>query len=183
MIDIEFRFLDAPVDVADGSDLADDDVEVGFQSNAAHAHRLLDATLVVHGVFLRQDVQDFLAGLHHLAVHVLDQRIDIDLADFRFKVVAGALAARLLALDVLAGDADVHVHKDRPGGALGFFNGRADGIHGFFNVRNDPAGHPDGFALPVTEDFDFTVFIAAPDEAGDFRRADIQANDDFFWVV
>ena len=128
-------------------------------------------------------MQNFLAGLHYLAVHVLDQRVDVNLTDFRFEVVAGALASRLLTFDVLAGNADVHVHKYRPGRALSLFNGRTDGIHSFFNVRNDSAGHPYGFALPVTEDFDFTVFIAAPNKAGDFRRAYVKANDDFFWVV
>ena len=125
-------------------------------------------------------MQDFLAGLHHLAVHVLDQRIDVDLADFRFKVVAGALAARLLALDVLP--AMPTFTSQRPPRTCAWLLQWPCGWNPrFFHVRNDPRV-PDGFALPVTEDFDFSVFIATPDEAGDFRRADVQANDDFSWL-
>ena len=84
---------------------------------------------------------------------------------------------------MLASDTDVYVHKYRPRRTLGFFDGRADGIHGFFDVRNDASGYPDGFTFSVTEDFDFSVFVATPDKAGDFRRANVKANDDFFWVV
>ena len=43
--------------------------------------------------------------------------------------------------------------------------------------------HPDRFAFSVTEDFNFVVFIAAPNEASDFRRPDVEADHNLFFRV
>jgi hypothetical protein len=117
--------------------------------------------------------------LHDLAVHVLYERVDIALADFGFEVISGALSAGLLAFDVLSGDAYIDQFDVATGRSFGFLNGFSDGFHRPLNIRHYTPRDADRFTLPVTKDFNFAVFIAAADKAGDFRCTDVEADDQF----
>jgi hypothetical protein len=43
-----------------GGDVGGDDMDIGDQPNPGHAQRILDAGVVIHHVFLRQNVDDLL---------------------------------------------------------------------------------------------------------------------------
>ena len=57
LIDVETGFFDAAVNVANGGYLTNDDMKIGFQSNATHPNGFLDPALVIYGVFLRKHVK------------------------------------------------------------------------------------------------------------------------------
>src|SRR5690606_38084753 len=91
------------VDVADGVHLPGNDVKVRFQPNPRHTDRIGDSRFIIHGEFLRQYMNDLLAGRHHQALHILDEAIDIRLADLRIGIVPGKNTAVLETADVLPG--------------------------------------------------------------------------------
>ena len=154
-------------------------MEVRFESNARHAHRVFDALFVVHREFLGDDMKDFLTGLHHQFVHVLDQRFDVSLPDFRFEVLPGDESTMLQALDVLTCDA--HVHQSDLGAdfLLGFLHRLFDGCHGAVDVGDNAARNPNGFTSAVTEEFDFAELVLLADETGNFGRTDVEADNNF----
>ena len=179
LIHFEVGLLDALVNVLRRRRLASDDVEVGLQTHTGHADGVFDALLVVHGELLWNDVQNLLTWLHHELAHVLDERLDVLLADFRFKVLAGDHAAVLEGLDVLPGDADVHELDLGTHLHLGFLNRLLDRRHRAVDVGHHAAGHPHRLAASEAEQFNFPEFVLAPDEAGDFGGPDVEADDDF----
>ena len=183
LVHFEASLADALVDVLGRGHLAGDDVEVGFQANAAHADGVLDALFVVHSEFLRNHVQDFFPGLHHELVHVLDEGFDVVLADFRFEVLPGDESAVLQTLDVLPRDAHVHQSDLGPHLLLGLLHGLLDGCHRAVDVGHDAARHAHRFTSAVAEQFNLAKLIFLTNEAGNFRGSDVETDDDLFRVV
>ena len=102
-------FPDALVNIFRCCSLPDDDVEIRFERTSDHPSRKGDAMLAVNAEFLRDDVENLLAGIHVEVVHAVAELIDILLADLRFAVFADHPATVLHAFNVLPGNADIHI--------------------------------------------------------------------------
>ncbi len=176
-------FVYALVNVAGGSHLTGNDVEIGLEPNARHADRVFNALLVVHDEFLRKHMDDPVTGRERELVHVQDQPVQVLLADFLFKAVAVNDAAVLHALDVLAGNANVHLADINVGlvGCIG--NRRFDGHYGFIDIGHHTAQNAKGVGLAQANHFNFAVLVLAGDDCAYFRRADIQPNNIAFTEI
>ncbi len=171
------RLFDAAEHVVDRRDLSGDDVEIGFQPDAAHPDRIGDALLAVHGEFLREHVDDLVAGWQHEFEHVIDNAVNVAAGDLGMVALAGQDAAVLQAFDVLAGNADVHGAKFHARIALGNLDGFADGVDRFFDVADHAAQYADAFDLADAEDFELAMVVFAPGQATHFRGANVQRDD------
>ena len=166
-----------------GGHLAGDDVEVRLEAHTAHADGVLDALFVVDRELLGDDVEDFFSRLHHELVHVLDEGFNVVLADLRFKVFPGDESAVLQALDVLAGDADVDEADLGADLLLSLLNRLLDGRHGAVDVGDHATRDTHRLAAAVAEQLDFAKLVFLPNEAGNLRGSDVEADNDFLGVL
>ena len=93
-------------DIMGGCHCSGDNMYFGLQTHAGHSHRVLDAALIIHHIFLRQD-------MNHLTVHGdgdgpgrIDHAVDIRLADF--VTLDRNDSAAVKAGDVAAGDTGIY---------------------------------------------------------------------------
>src|SRR5690606_15988125 len=167
------------VDVADGVHLPGNDVKVRFQPNPRHTDRIGDSRFIIHGEFLRQYINDLLAGRHHQALHILDEAIDIRLADLRIGIVPGKNTAVLETADVLPGDPHVHdadIHIRFISRNLGSLQNTR---YGFIDICYHPAHYPGRLGFSYAQNFKLSCFGPATDNYANFRSSDIQSDNYF----
>lgn len=63
--------------IMQGSNVGGDDMDVGHQAHPGHAERVLDAGVVIHHVFLRQNVDDLLIVGYLDRLRRLNNGIDV----------------------------------------------------------------------------------------------------------
>ena len=63
-------------------------MEVRFEAHSAHTHRIFNIGFVVYNKFLRQHMNNAIAGRKYQLVHVIDQPVNIFPADFCFHIFA-----------------------------------------------------------------------------------------------
>ena len=151
-------------------------MEIGFQTHTTHPDWVGDALLIIHGVFLWDDVQNFVAGRQHQFVHVVNETLNVFVRNFRVVVVTGKDATVLQTLDVLTRNADVDARKFRLGVAFSRLDGFRNGIDRFFDVGYDATHDANAFNFSDAEDFEFAVFIFATSNGAHFSCANVQCN-------
>ncbi len=70
-------------------------MEIGLETYPGHADGVNDPLLVVHRVFLGDDVQDFVAWGQNQLEHITDELVNIVLADLQMIVMADQHTAML----------------------------------------------------------------------------------------
>ena len=169
-------FLGALGDVAHGGDGTRDDVHVGLELGARHAHGVGDAVHVVHAELLGQHVDHLhahgLGEVHGLVHHPLL------VGGGDLLALHGDDRARGDPLDVAAGDPRVHlVHPDARH-LLRVFHRVADGLHGLLHVHHEPAPQALGLGDAEADDLEVARFLELRDDAADLGGADVEPDDD-----
>ncbi len=77
------RLFDAAENVIDRRNLPGDNVEIRFQTNAAHPDRVSNALLAIHRKFLREYVDNFVAGWQHEFEHIIDDAVNVAASNLR----------------------------------------------------------------------------------------------------
>jgi hypothetical protein len=175
--DFKAGLFDTAGYVIDGSNLPRNDVEVCFQSHAAHADRVGDALLGVYCKLLRKNVDDLISGWQHQFEHIVHKAVNVAIGDLGVIAFTGQDTTMLQTFDVLSGNSDVHAAELHLSIALADFHGFADGANGFFDVGDHSAQYTRAFDFADSDDFEFAVRVFAPGEAADFCRAYVQGND------
>ena len=160
-----------------GGGRAGDDVDVHLEARARHAGRVADAVLVVDHELLRQHVQDLavhrdrdrLGGVDH-AAHVL-------LVDHPVLVGHRDHAARVEALDVGAGDADVGRADLDAGHQLRLLEHALDRVDGGLEVDHDTLAQAARLRLADADHVEAALVRDLGDDRADLVGADVQADD------
>jgi len=84
-------------------------------------------------------MKDFVSGRENELVHIANQAINVALADLVLGIIPNKHPAVLQALDVLAGDANVHDVEVFATGLAGQVAGFGDGANGLLDVGDDAA--------------------------------------------
>src|SRR5699024_10816162 len=148
-------------------------MEISFQTNPGHSDRFCDSLFIVHGIFLRDHMQDLITRRQYQFVHVIDQLVDIILTDLIMSIVPGQDPMMTKAFDMLAGDADMH-HLDLSVDLMFYnLNGFTDGIHRLFNVGYHSTAHPVTRHFSYTEDLKLAMLILYAGHSTYFCGSDV----------
>ena len=173
--------LNSVLDKLEVLDVGGDHVEVGHEVLASHAdgRDVAAEGFTVDDVLLREDMDDFLAGIEHGVVLVGDEVLDILPLDET--VVRGNHNAALggTRLDVLSGDAHPHFVDVDVGLVGGFFDSTANRLGGVGDVLHHTVLHALGVGFTEAQDFHFSRLDPHTHEAGDFGGSDVESNNDF----
>ena len=176
VVDFQPGPLHTLVDVLNSSDTAGDDVHVRFHAHTRHADRIIDAVLTVHDEFLRNHMNNAAVRGQRHALGILQQTIHVLECDFVFRTADGDDTTALEALDVVAGNADIHrAHLDT-GLPLGVGDGLLYGADGFINVRDRSTGHPLVLRLADAENVDAFIRVFRCDHCTDLGRPDVESD-------
>ena len=160
---------------------ARDDVDLGLEPHARHADGLADAVLRVDDEFLRQDVQDLLVRRDRDGTRGVDHALDV--ARHHFLVADRDDAVRVEAAHVAAGDACEDRMDLAAGHQLGFLDRALDRLHGRVDVDDDAALQAARRMRAHAHDFDDSLGGQLADDRHDFRRADVESDDQVsFWL-
>ena len=171
--DVQAGAVAAFDDIVRRGDGPGDDVDLGFETHAGHAHRVLDAGLLVDDVFLRQDVNDFPVHGDGHRPGGIDDALDIVFGDLA--ALDGHDAAAVETGDVPPGDAGIDRGDLAAGHQFGFLHRFLDGIHCRFDVHHHALAQPDGRVRADADDVDLAA-ADFTDHAADFGGPDIEAH-------
>ena len=175
VVDLESTSLHALDDVLCCALRAGDHVYLGLETNTEHADGFADTLLIVDQEFLRQNVQDLLVrGNRDCACSVNNT---IDVAGTHLFVTNRDDAVRVQAAYVATRDAGVDGVNITPRHQFGFFDGALNRMHGRLDIDDDALLEAARRMRPDADHFDHAVFIDLTDNRHDFRRADVQTND------
>jgi hypothetical protein len=149
LVDLDVGGLDALRQVADGGGAGGDDVGLDLEADGAHAERILDALLAVDDEAARQDVEDFAVRWDRDGPGDFEGPVDVLAGDFAHVAAHGNGAARVLALDVLAADADEGAVDLVAGQPLGVVDRSGDGADGLVDVDDDGLRRPLAGTTPL----------------------------------
>ena len=128
-----------------------------LKSVGDHAARLLDPLLPVHDVARWQNVEQHARVRHFDCTTDLKDAVNIVITDLAIGVRDCYLAARVLTLDVVAGDGDGGVLNVIAGEALCGIDGGANGGPRLLDVGHDALAHPLVRVGPLTNHADGAV--------------------------
>ena len=168
--------IDAYHDVLRGSRPACYDVDVHLQTGAGHADRSADAVLIVDNEILREHMKDFSAGRQRHRLRRIDRPPHIVPRDFAVLSSNGDHASAVEPLDVRARDGDIDRVDFDAGHELGFLDGMLDGVDRRLEIDDSAAPNAPGFRDADTDDLEAAVVHRFRDDGGDFRGANINAD-------
>ena len=152
LVDLETAGFDALVDVLRRRDRAGDDMDLGFEADAVHADRIMDAFAAIDDEFLRDHMQDLLVGGDCDRARGVDHAVDIAIGD-----AAGTHrrnAGRIEAADVRTGDAHVNRLCAAVGHVLGVLDRALDRLRRQFDIDDVTAVHAARGRLAEADDLD-----------------------------
>ena len=152
-------------------------MHVGFEADAAHAHGVGDAALIVHDVALRQGVDDFAVQRDGNGLGRVEHALHVLRGDFA-AALDGDDAVAVHTLDVTASDTRVNIGDLAPGHELGFFHGLADGLHGLVDVHHHALAQAFRGTRTYADDIDPGVGRFA-DNSAYLGRTNIEADNEF----
>ncbi len=159
-------------------------IHLRLEPHADHPDGIANPLVAVHAILLRNGVQKLAVAGNRLRPRHLVRAGHVGLRDLL--AVHCDDAVRRHGLDVLPGDARVHLIHARARHALGVLERLADRARRFLDVGDDAAAHPRGARLPDTENSDRGMLRKVADDLGDhggrFSRADVEARDEAFGV-
>ena len=170
------------MNVVGSRNLTGNNVEVGFQTNAGHTNWIRNPLLIIHRIFLWNNVQNLVARRQYQLEHIADQPVDIPAADFGMIRIPGKDAAVLQALDVLPGDTHVHHLEGLPGSTLRHVHRFSNGLNSLFNIRHYAAQYALGGDFAKAQYLNFAMLIPTARDGTDFCCPDIERNNDFRFV-
>src|SRR5687768_1523258 len=151
-----------------------------FQAHAGHPQGFSDAILVVDDIVLRQHVE-------HVAVHRdrhrsggIDDSFQIALRDFL--VFHRDYAVAIERFDVATGNAREHRMHLAPRHKARLLDGLLDRVHGALDVDDHALAQPLGGVGSHADNLD-AAFGYFTDDGANFRRADIQSDDDAVFLA
>ena len=136
--------------------------------------------LIIDDELLRQHVDDLTVHGDVARLGMLADARDVGLADLA--VLQRHHAAAAEALDVAAGDAGVHVGDLGAGHGLGLVDGPLNGAHRRLDVVHHALAQALRRVRTDADDVDALVGEFA-DDGADLRRADVQPDDDFPFLL
>ncbi len=175
-VQVQIRTLHTPRDVLDAGQLTHHDVEGGLQTSAVHAPGLLDVTLAIHFVLLRQDVDDFFTGHHGKLVDVFGQAVQIGILNHLLRIFAGDVIRMLQAANMLPSNTHGDGFDVQTGTLLCELHRFFDGLNRLGDVDHHTALDTQTRCRTVPNDFNFTKFIVASDEGDNFGGSDVEAD-------
>ena len=154
-----------------------DDLRVHFQTDAGHAHWILDAFLPVQNEFFRNHVENLPISRNLDGLGSVNDPDHITLSDFPIGPSHRDHAMTFQTHHMSAIHRDHGMLYGNTGHALSFFQSLGNRRHGFFNIGNHPAANPGRHCFADTNDgrsgsLGFLFTHHHPDGGG----ADIQAN-------
>ena len=149
------------------------DVHLDLQTHSRHAQRIGDAALVVHDIFLRQDVDDFTVRRDGHGTGRIERAFHIALA--HFAALDGDDAMAVDPGDMPAGDPHIDRIDLTAGHELGVLDGAPDGLHGLLNIHHHALAHAVRGTGADPNDIHQAVFRHFPYDRTHFGSADIQA--------
>src|SRR6185312_8603956 len=163
-------------DVLDRRRAAGDDVDVDLEARAGHADRRADAVLLVDNEVLRQDVQDFASARERNGLGRVDGPADVFMRDLVLPARDGDDAAAVERLDVRARETQVHRVDLDARGQFRFVDGLFDRCDGGLEIDDEAATDPSGLRQAEPDDVESRVARHLPDDRGDLRGADVEAD-------
>ncbi|EKE17996.1 MAG: hypothetical protein ACD_10C00176G0002 [uncultured bacterium] len=180
IIDFEAAAPDAFDNILRRRNSAGDNVRLHLQAHAAHADRLADAILSIDDELLRQDMQDFLIGRNRHCFRRLDDAVNV--AGGHFFILDRHHAVGVETLDVTAGNARIYVLHLAVGHQFNLLNDSANGMHRIFDIHHHAFFQAARILRAHADYIEMAFLVDLGDQGDDFRRPDIQANDQFFIV-
>ena len=86
-------------------------MEIGLKPDSTHSDRIYDILFVINCKFLRYDVKNFIARRQHQLMHIIDELVNILIADFSIRVRSNENAVVMQALNVLTSNTDMNCPK------------------------------------------------------------------------
>ena len=123
-------------------------------------------------------MNDFFTWRHRQFVHVFDDRININSADFIIRTGTSDHAAVLHTLDMLTCNTHVHITDLYTRFSLCFKHSFLNGYNGLLDVGYDSAHHTQRFRTTHPHNFHFPVFVSTSNDGGNFCGADIKSYND-----
>ena len=152
-----------------------------LQPHAAHAQRLAHVLLAVDDEFLRQDVQDLLIIGDRDRLGGLDDAIDVRLR--HLLLLDRDHAAGVEAADVTSADGRVHLGDRAIRHQLSLLEDALDRRHRRFDVDHDAFLEPARRLRAQADDVEPLFGRHFGDDGDDFRRADVEADDQVLVVL
>src|SRR5690606_37363868 len=90
-----------PENIIGRRDLSGYNMKITFQPDAGHADGLRDTTFIVHRILLGNHMKNLITRRQDKFVHIVDQLIDIFLADFIMGIVPCENTMMMKTLDML----------------------------------------------------------------------------------
>ena len=149
------------------------DVHLHFQTHARHAQRIGNAALIVHNIFLRQNVDHFAVGGNIDGPGRIQRPVNIALR--HFAAADGNDAVAVDAVDMAAGNAHVDGVNLAAGHEFGSLNGRTDGTHRLLNVDHYPLAHARADGSTDAHDLHNAGFGQFAHHSANFCRANVEA--------
>ena len=151
-----------------------------LEPDRAHPERILDALLAVDDEAARQDVEDLAVRRDGDGAGDLGGAVDVLAGDLAAVAADRDRAARVLALDVLAADADEGPVDLPARQALGVLDRAGDRMDRLVDVDDDALLEPGRRHGALADDRDAAVAAHLADERDDLRRADVDPDQDRF---
>ena len=173
--------IDALRQVLDRGRRAGDDVGLDLEPERAHPERVLDALLAVDDEAAPHDVEDLAVRRDRDGPGDLDRAVDVLAADLAVWPLTATWPVRVLALDVLAADADERPVDLPAGQPLGPLDGVGDRVDGLVDVDDDALLQPGRrrrCPWPMIVRRPSRLDLA--DERADLRRPDVDPDQDRF---
>src|SRR5574340_746656 len=149
-------------------------MDLRFEADAGHAHRVPDAVLLVHDVALRQGMQDLPVERDGDGLRRLNGPLHV--VFIHFPPFDGHDAQAVLSPDVAPGDAGVYGADFAARHALGLIHGLAYRIHRALDIDDDAFSQSLGRTGTDADDVDPRLFHFPHDGAG-LGGADIEPDD------
>ena len=153
-----------------------DDMHLDLQAHPGHAQGVGNAALVVHNVFLRQDVDHLAVRRNGHGPRRVQSALDVALGNFA--ALDGNDAVAVDAHDMAAGNAHVDRVDLAAGHELRVFHCLADGLHGLLDVDHHALAQTGGNACADAHHIHQTRLRKFAHHGADLCGADVKAYDE-----
>src|SRR5258708_3116306 len=119
----------SPVDIPDGVLIAGNNMKIGSDLYAAVADRVRNILKIIHSEFLRDHVDDLVAGGNIGLVLIGDKLVDLPAGDLVIGILANDVSPGLQALDMMTGNTYVYLGDLQVGiGGIAIIQGHLNGL-------------------------------------------------------
>src|SRR5882757_7985313 len=126
---LQVTLFHGPVDIPDGILVAGDDVEIGSDFYAAITDGVRDILKIIYGEFLRDHIDDLVAGRDISLILVGNKLVDLSAGNFVIGILPNDVPPGLQALDMMAGNAHVYFRDLQVGiGSIAIIQGHLNGF-------------------------------------------------------